>query len=59
MAQKTLFVFFNFNHFIKIFKKNNFKIDFENENKSDEINYNNFDLEKISNTKYTDILFKK
>ena len=57
--KKPYLYFFNFNHFIKIFKKNNFKIDFENENKSDEINYNNFDLEKISNTKYTDILFKK
>ena len=39
--------------------KNNFKINFENKNESDVINYENFELEKINNTRYTDILFKK
>ena len=57
--KKPYLYFFNFNHFTEKFKKNNFKIDFENKNESDEINYENFELEKINNTKYTDLLFKK
>ena len=56
---KPYLYFFNFNHFIEKFKKNNFKIDFENKNESDEINYENFELEGINNTRYTDLLFKK
>ena len=57
--KKPYLYFFNFNHFTKKFMKNNFKINFENKNESDVINYENFELEKINNTRYTDILFKK
>ena len=57
--KKPYLYFFNFNHFTEKFKKNNFKINFENKNESDEINYENFELEGINNTRYTDLLFKK
>lgn len=51
--------FFNLNFLIKIFKKHNFAIEFEEENKTYPCSFKNFDGLKINNIKYTNILFTK
>ena len=57
--RKPYLYFFNFIKFIDKFKKNNFKIEFERKNESDDINYQNFEVVKIDKSNYTDILFRK
>ena len=51
--------FFNMMYFTKILKKNNFKIEFQKQNKTHICTFENFKDLKINNIKYTDILFKR
>ena len=51
--------FFNLNSFIKIFKEQNFKVEFNKENETHPCSFENFKKLKIDNVKYTNILFTK
>lgn len=51
--------FINYMTFIQIFKKNNFCIEFEKNNTTNNINFHNFDFYKFKNIFYKDLFFKK
>ena len=56
---KTFFLyFFNKKQFYKILFEKNYKMIFEKQNLTDNLNYKNFDG-FVENTQYTDVLFKK
>lgn len=51
--------FINLNFFIEIFKKQNFSVEFNKENKTHPCSFENFKKLNINNIKYTNILFTK
>ena len=51
--------FINLNSFIEIFRKHNFKVEFNKENETHPCSFENFKKLKINNIKYTNILFTK
>ena len=51
--------FINLNSFIEIFKKHNFKVEFNKENETHPCSFENFENVNIKEVKYTDILFEK
>ena len=51
--------FINLNFFIEIFKKQNFSVEFNKENKTYPCSFENFKKLNINNIKYTNILFTK
>ena len=51
--------FINLNFFIEIFRKHNFKVEFNKENDTHPCSFENFKKLKIDNIKYTNILFTK
>ncbi len=59
LLPKTFFLyFFNKKQFYKILFEKNYKMIFEKQNLTDNLNYKNFDG-FVENTQYTDVLFKK